>query len=206
MLVVDGLGTLQIYRRVFVVKAIFDPILNFFVAGVGLVVFVCQLVNLPEGQQGLKLEGGGLEIVEDGVFDNQPFFGVGEQDFLGEVEMADPKMIDGDNVGVEFLQVFVAFGVENAAFVLVHAKVELHVIDDDALVQGGDQHMAFAIDILLRQNEQSVVFSGIETEQGGGSKSPGAAATDYFLFLREGNVDQFCLVKFYIAHFRYKLI
>ena len=163
--------------------------MNFFVAGVGLVVFVGQLVNLPEGQQRLELEGSGFEIVEDGVFDDDALRGVGEKYFLGEVEVADPEMINRYDVGIEFLQIFVSLRVIDAPFILVHAQVELHVINDDALVQSGHQHMAFAIHIFLRQDEQTMVLAGVEAEQGGGGKSPGTTATDNLLFLREGNID-----------------
>ena len=202
MLVVDSFGTLQINGSVFVVQTIFYAILYLFVAGVGLIVFVGQLMDLTEGQQWLELEGSGLEIVEDGVFDDDAFRGVGEKYFFGEIEVADPEMVNRNEVGIEFLQIFVTLWVINSSFVLVHAQVELHIVDDDALVQSGYQHMAFTVNILLGQDEQTVVFTGVEAEQGGGGKGSRAAAADNLLFLREGNIDQFCLVKFYIAHFR----
>ena len=148
-----------------------------------------KVMNLTESEQRLELESHRFHLVQDGVFDNQSLVVVEQQDFAFEVELSHAEVVGGHGVGHETLHVLVAFRVDDAALVLVDAQPELHVVHDDALVQVGDQHVAFVVDAVLRHDEQSVIFAGVEPQQRGVGKSTGAATAQQFAVFGESYVD-----------------
>ena len=78
--------------------------------------------------------------------------------------------------------------------------MEIHAVDHDVLIYAGDQQVAFAAEVVLRHNEQAVVFAGVKSAQGCSGKSARSAAAQYLSLLREIDVHQFLLVKCDITH------
>ena len=152
---------------------------------VGRIVAMCQGVDVSEGQHWLKLDGGRLVVVEDGVFDDHAVGIVEQQELLREVEFAHPILIKGDVVGGEVLEVFVSLWVDGATLVLVHADVEVHIVDHDGLVQVGYQHVALVVEVVLRHDEEPVVLAGVQSSQGCRGEGAGAAAPENLPCLRE---------------------
>ena len=154
-----------------------------------------------EGQQWLNLHTDIFHLVQEGVFDNQPIgIALEKQRFL-EIEFSDTIVIHWHAVGGEFLQIFVSFRVDDFVFILVDAQMKIHAVNHDVLVDAGDQQVAFAAEIVLRHDKQTVVFAGVKTAQCSGGKSTHSAAAQNLSLLREIDVHQFLLVKCNIPPF-----
>ena len=136
-----------------------------------------ERVDVAKGQHRLELDGGRLVVVQNGVFYDQTVAVVQEQNLFGEVELAHAVVAGGHVVGREALQVFVPLGLDGTTLVLMDAQVEVHVVDDDGLVQVGDQDVPFVADFVLRHDEQPVVFAGVQPRQRGGGEGTRTAAS-----------------------------
>ncbi len=51
---------------------------------------------------------------------------------------------------------------------------------NDRLMQGGEQHVILRVDLWLRHHEQSMVFSGIATNDGGARVGPRSIGPNNF--------------------------
>ena len=185
MLVGHLFGTLDVNGCVVLVQTEAHAVLYGMETGVGRVVAMGQGVDIAEGQHRLELDGGRLVVVEDGVFDDDPVGIVEQEELLGEVELAHAILVQGDVVGGEVLEILVALRVDGPALVLVDADVEIHIVDHDGLVQVGDQHVALVVHLVLRHNEETVVFAGVQPREGGGGEGAGTAATQNLPRFRE---------------------
>ena len=160
MLILNRFRELEIDRRVVVIHAEAYAVIHLLEIRANIVVGVGELVDVAEGQQRFYLESDFFHFVKEGVFDEQTVGFALEQHGLLEVELPDAVVINRHAVGGEVLQIFVAHRVDDLAFVLMDAEMEIHVVDHDVLVDAGDQQMAFAVDVVLRHDEEAVVFAG----------------------------------------------
>ena len=71
VLVLNRFRELEIYRRVVVVHAESYAVFNLLIIRMHVVVGVCELVDAAECQQWFDLHADILDIVKEGVFDNQ---------------------------------------------------------------------------------------------------------------------------------------
>jgi hypothetical protein len=78
--------------------------------------------------------------------------------------------------------------------------MEVHVVHHNVLVKTGDQQVSFPVKVVLGHDEQSMVFPGVQSAQGGGGEGACPAAAQDFPFLREADIHQFVFVKRDITH------
>ena len=137
---------------------------------------------------------------EDSVFVAYEYF------FLGKNYASHAVCHAGNALAVKLTYILVPVGAVDAATVAVKAEVERCAVLYHGFVEARQQHVRLVAHSFYRYHQQSVLFAGVASGQGGAVVCTHAVSAEHLLRQRLFQVYEQILIEFKITHFGFRLV
>jgi hypothetical protein len=155
---------------------------------------------IPECKKWPQLNPDRLISVNDGEPDQQLLFIMNEETLLLHENIPHPVGHAGDILYVKVFNILVAFGTVIIPLILADARIEALAVADHGGIKTRQKNMPLATESINGTDKQSVIFSCVTTDNGGGRIAAGSVGSQYLTAQGILKIYYMSLIKFNISH------